>query len=253
MHKRETKIRLVRSIHGRCIPSVMKSPCSLERWRWIIWGLQEWRMCSRECSGSLLSHFCWGFPAKKPVTHNTQMVWNLNYTFLSAVCAGWDNYTLKNESHFTESAKLSVQWRCSKVWMDVRESQYALAQGIPWSQWLIQKVLRICLCQVPALWENSYRILLKWAIVQLSPFEWASGLHTTWFSLAPGHLCGFMWQKVSCRLSCGAGAIGKGAGAVWGQTAPGCGCWQVWCCILHLYCFKCGWECHQRVQPASVQ
>lgn len=137
--------------------------------------------------------------------------------------------------------------------MDVRESQCALAQGIPWSQRLIWKVLRICLCQVPALCKNCDRVLLKWAIVQLSLFESVSGLHTMWFSFAPGHLCGLMWQKVSCRFSCGAGAIGKGAGSVWGQTAPGCSCWQIWCCILHLYCFKRGWECHQRVQPASVQ
>lgn len=65
MHERETKIKLLRRIHGRCIPSVRKSPCSLERWIWIIWAL-------RECNGSLLSCFCWGFPKKKPVTHSTQ-------------------------------------------------------------------------------------------------------------------------------------------------------------------------------------
>lgn len=33
------KIKFVRSIRGRCIPSVTKSPRSLERWRWMIWGL----------------------------------------------------------------------------------------------------------------------------------------------------------------------------------------------------------------------
>lgn len=141
----------------------------------------------------------------------TQHTTNLNYMFLSTGCAEWDNYTLKNESHFTESAELSAQWRCPILWMDVRESQCALAQGMPWSQCLIQKVLWICLCQVPALWEN-WQSISKMDNCSTQSFwmsQWTShhiificSWPLVWFYVTEALLQALLWCR-SHREGCG--------------------------------------------------